>query len=437
MQCPACGYEAGANKSCLHCGHHLLDASGTAEPTPQQEWRDSPPVQQMSPPMPALPHAELPADGVPSASPSHGYVGTPSQPLWGYAPPSQPLAGYPPAPPYAPYAPYPGAPMYAGGYAPPSMPLYPDGSSAPGAPAYGPYAPPSMPLAPENTMPPGTPGYPPYPPYPPYPSYIGSQMPSMPLLYPQNGGQPPLEPPRHKRASWVTAIALTGIALVLLAVGGIGFVVYQEGASTPRSFTTNTAPTNSSPTLSPTTAPAATATPPPSNIVFQDSLQGANQGWASDSNCAPNSDGYHVKGSYICYAPATIPADAVYTVTVKALSGGSDYSYGMAFRRSGQGNYDFFGVDIRGDWTAGKAQGDKYTALADYTVNAAIHTGTNTVNTLQVRVTGSHFVFLVNGTQVGAVDDGTYTQGGFGLAGAPSSEVVFTNLEIDRASGQS
>jgi hypothetical protein len=51
-----------------------------------------------------------------------------------------------------------------------------------------------------------------------------------------------------------------------------------------------------------------------------------------------------------------------------------------------------------------------------------------------VQAQGGHFVFSVNGTQVGTADDTTFTTGDTGLSGNDGIEVVYTNLTISKLS---
>jgi hypothetical protein len=181
-----------------------------------------------------------------------------------------------------------------------------------------------------------------------------------------------------------------------------------------------------------------TAVPPtatPNLVIYQDALDGSTKAdWNNDANCFFGSDGYHVKDGFICYAPSDKVGDGVVTVTVKQISGPNTYAYGLVFRRPSQGNYYDFQIDSNGKWIFDKVISGKTTTIVDFTANSAIHTGLNTANTISVKSQGSHFVFSVNGTQVGTADDTTFTTGDTGLAGNDGAEVVFTNLLISKLS---
>ncbi|HKT38597.1 MAG TPA: hypothetical protein VJR48_09510 [Ktedonobacterales bacterium] len=182
-----------------------------------------------------------------------------------------------------------------------------------------------------------------------------------------------------------------------------------------------------------TSTPAATATP--NLVIYKDALDGSTKSdWADDSNCFFGAGGYHIKASFICYAPSDKVGDGVITVSVTQLSGPVTHAYGLVFRRPSQGNYYEFLVDSNGKWIFDKVVSGTTTHLVDFTANAAIVSGLNKVNTLSVQAQGSHFVFSVNGTQVGTADDTTFTTGDTGLSGNDGIEVVFTNLLISKLS---
>jgi hypothetical protein len=167
------------------------------------------------------------------------------------------------------------------------------------------------------------------------------------------------------------------------------------------------------------------------SIIFQDSLDGSTkEQWTSDSNCSFGTGGYHISAGFICYAPTDPVSDAITTVSVKQISGPLTYAYGLAFRRVSAGNYYEFEVDSNGKWIFDKTVNGATTTIDDFTANAAIKKGLNQVNTLSVTAKGSHFIFSVNGTQVGTADDTTFTSGKTGLAGNDGIEVVFTQLVI-------
>ncbi len=175
---------------------------------------------------------------------------------------------------------------------------------------------------------------------------------------------------------------------------------------------------------------------PGSNVLFSDSLTSDNGNWSTETpHCFYQSNAYHIKNNYICYSPAGDISDAVVTVQVEQVAGSTLYPYGIVFRRVSTGNWYEFDIDSNSKWLFSKSVNGTNTTLVDYTPNAAIKGGLNSSNTLRVEIKGSHFVFFVNGTQVGEADDSTFASGKVGLsANGTSTEVAYTNFEIDKVS---
>jgi hypothetical protein len=186
----------------------------------------------------------------------------------------------------------------------------------------------------------------------------------------------------------------------------------------------------------PSTGSAATPTPagptptPTPTVIYQNTLTTASSDWQSDQNCFFGSDGYHIKGSFLCFAPAGTLGDLDMSVQVKQISGPTTNAYGIALRRPSSGNRYEFDIDSNSKWLFVKCVNDNCTNLSDFTATSAISGGLTAANTLRVRAVGSHFDFFVNGTQVGQTDDTTFTSGDVGLGGTDGSEVVFSNLKI-------
>jgi hypothetical protein len=179
-----------------------------------------------------------------------------------------------------------------------------------------------------------------------------------------------------------------------------------------------------------------TVTPTPTSVLptmLDDPLTSNSNGWTDDpARCFFQSDGYHVGKGFTCYAPTALLADDVATVSAKAVSGGSSYVYGIQFRQLPilKLNCYAFLVDTSGNWAVFKTVNDQDTELAPFTRNAAIKQGTQATNILEVRATGGHFEFFVNGTRVGQVNDSTFTRGFTGLFANSDGEAVFANLVI-------
>lgn len=179
-----------------------------------------------------------------------------------------------------------------------------------------------------------------------------------------------------------------------------------------------------------TSGAVVTATAFPGATVYQSSLEGAAGGWVNDSHCISKSDGYHISGAYLCYAPVTQQGNIDITVTAKQLSGPASLLYGIVFRASGKGNYYLFAIDGNGKWTFAKLHNNTSSYLIQPTASAAIKGALNQSNILEVRAAGSHFAFFVNGIQVGQASDSAYSLGLIGLTSEGGVEIVYANIRI-------
>lgn len=383
--------------NCPQCGLYLANAS--ADPCPRCGWRpasaDFPPGYTPWNTPPGVP----PATGAPGQAAGSGFP--PGGPDWAQTQQrglmadlrgAQGPGGPPPMPPY-------------GSGVPQGMPPY-DQPPQPGAPVYGQYAPPSVPTYGQT-----------YGQYPP-PGYGQAAPPSMGQQPTWGTPFPPPPPPKKGSAGLIVAIVLV---VVLLLGGAGGFLALRANQQ-------NGVSASATPTA---TGPAPTATPS-TNVVFHDTFSDSTSGWANDSHCTYASDGYHVKDGYICYSPAGNFTDAIVSADVKQTSGSVTYPYGISFRITSQSHYEF-DIDSNGKWVVYKCGASDCTHLVDYTANAAIHPNLNVSNSLKVDMRGSHFIFYVNGTQVGDATDATYTSGKVGVDGGSGIEVVFASFQIATA----
>jgi hypothetical protein len=158
-------------------------------------------------------------------------------------------------------------------------------------------------------------------------------------------------------------------------------------------------------------------------------MAGTQSDWANDANCSFKPDGYHIVASYICYAPPNDVSNVTVSVTAKQVAGVTNHFYGLVLRRASVGNYYDFEIDGNGKWEFYVYKNNQGAPLVDLTANAAILTGLSVANTLQVTAIGAHFVFVVNGAQVGQADDSTFSSGYLGLEGEDGADVVYTNFK--------
>jgi hypothetical protein len=327
----------------------------------------------------------------------------------------------------------------------PNNPQYPQNPQNPEQPGYG--QPPQYPTPQQPMYPPSQPGYgqpgnTPQPGYgqpgygqpgaypPPQPGYGQPGYPSQQMGYGQQPGYPPTQPPqppRRSRAGMIAGIVVGVILLCVLACGGGLFALGRLGQGAASSFLTTLAPTE--------TALAAELTPSPSEtILYQDSLTDTPDGWASDTNCAFKTDGYHVHGGSACLGPDSVTAaDADITVTSQAITTGQNTSYGIVLRHTSSGNFYSFEITPDGQWGFVKFVNGKGTMVTQYQSNSAIATGSGASNDLRVVAIGSQFTFYVNSQQVGTANDTTYTQGTAGVGNDDvdgKSEVLFTDFVV-------
>jgi hypothetical protein len=228
-----------------------------------------------------------------------------------------------------------------------------------------------------------------------------------------------MQAPPQKKRNWAGCLVGCLVVVVLLVAATIGGVLVlrnQAGGITIGGATLGGGGS---------TAPGG------GTIIYQDALNGSTKSqWTDDSNCFFGSGGYHINAAFICYAPSDKVGDGVTTVSVQQISGPVTYGYGLVVRRASRGNYYEFLIDANGKWLFDKVVSGKTTDIVKFTANSAIKKGLNQANVISVQAKGSHFVFSVNGTQVGTADDTTFTSGDTGLSGNDGIEVVFTNLTI-------
>jgi len=169
-------------------------------------------------------------------------------------------------------------------------------------------------------------------------------------------------------------------------------------------------------------------------VLFQDALTSDSGHWPSTASCTFQSDGYHILDGHICYADTDNFGNADISVQLQQVSGTGDNAYsGVAVRRVSQGNLYTFGITTGGQWAFVKTVNDEQTALGGSPqASGAIHKGLGSSNTLEVRAHGSHFDLFVNGTQVGAVDDSTFSTGRCGLFADQGIETTFTSFQVSK-----
>lgn len=196
----------------------------------------------------------------------------------------------------------------------------------------------------------------------------------------------------------------------------------------------------SAPAAAPAPAPVPTSTPGvPANYHFHDTLQSNANGWLDlPPSCYFEQGGYYVNDGSACPSPASAIRNGTVSVDVTLLQANlTSADAGIMFRLSDDqstytNTYEFV-IGGDGQWAVKKGMNGTTSDLVALTASAAIKQGLNVKNTLSVQMTGSHFVFFVDGTQIGSVDDPALSQGGFALVALPGTEAVFSNFDVQNA----
>ena len=159
--------------------------------------------------------------------------------------------------------------------------------------------------------------------------------------------------------------------------------------------------------------------------VYQQPLTVAAAGWPNSGACQFTPQGYEISGPSACFYDGQVVSDATISVTMVRVSGGSDLSAGIAFRRADPGAFYTFEIDGNGDWAIYKRG-----KVLQQGVSIAIKTDAGAKNTLQVKMNGSHFTFAINGEQVTQAEDAEFAAGAVGLTGYTGLKVVYTDFII-------
>ena len=215
-------------------------------------------------------------------------------------------------------------------------------------------------------------------------------------------------------------LAALGVVLLIVALGIV--LASHLGGAPAKANTTPTATARLSPTPSPT---------PVEQITYQASLATADRSWPSSSHSFFANGGYELAGAWIAYAPSGQFQDGSVSVQTRQISGAPTQFYGLLLRGQGDNLFYFFGVNSSQQWTFSVVRNGNGSPISGQTTDAHIKAGLNASNTLTVRATGGHFVFYVNGAQVGQADDGSIAAGRLAVinpSGDPS--VVYNNFTV-------
>ena len=215
-----------------------------------------------------------------------------------------------------------------------------------------------------------------------------------------------------------------GAALVVIAL----IVALTLGSHPSGSLSVN----RHAPTATVKTTPTASPTPA-ETVKFQDSLNSASRKWQISSHTFYSNGGYEVAGAWTTYSPASSLGDGTISVSMRQLSGPNNQFYGILFRATNDSvptGY-FFGITQSQQWSFSDLSNGNSAAIVAPTTDAHIKSGLNASNTIAVRAIGSHFVFYINGAQVGQVDSHTFSSGRIGLINTDGGlDVVYNDFTV-------
>lgn len=274
--------------------------------------------------------------------------------------------------------------------------------------------PPQNPYTPYT--PPGQPGaYPPMPSGPAAPSYPPAVYPQ--ALYAPTPSMPPMtSAPQKNRTRLIVGIVAAVVVLLVACTGGTIFAVHSLSRTSAAAHRPSASPTLSA------------------SKVYSNTFASSADDWtAIPQHCFLANDGYHAAGGYYCTVPVAEQDNVDVSVNVRQVSGPTNWSYGIFFRQQDKDNGYAFMITSNGKWVFVRCLNADCTTPVYFTANDVIKPGLDTTNTIEVRATGPHFVFFVNGTQVGSYDDTALAFGKVSLFAAGTAiDCAFTDLVITR-----
>jgi len=281
--------------------------------------------------------------------------------------------------------------------------------------------------------------------------YCGAEVPEGDLYCGECGRKveaaPPLStaPPAAKKKFPVLPVAI-GVGIVLcLCAAIVGVFVIPGLISQPTPTVVVSLPTHTPvPTrVTPTTIPtkAATSTPTPAVLLYEDDFEDPSSGWATSSD-ADGEIAYR-DGQYVFTIFTDIYdfwawgdenfGDFILSVEADQVSGSDLSSYGVLFRFQDEANFYLFEISKIGQYAVHrKADGD-WEALVPWTDSPAINAEAKDI--LRVVCQGSYMNFYINNVHVANVTDSTFLDGRIGFYVTPADgennlEVAFDNLQV-------
>ena len=182
-----------------------------------------------------------------------------------------------------------------------------------------------------------------------------------------------------------------------------------------------------------------------SNILFQDDFSNQSGGWDSvrnqDGMTDYDQDGYRIQvldpnTDYWANPGLAGLGDVSITVDVKKLAGPDDNDFALICRYVDVNNFYAFLASSDGYYGITKVVDSNQELIGQDQLQPtdSIKQGIDVVNTLRADCLGSTLTFTINGTQVGQVQDTTFTNGDVGLmAGTfdqPGTDMLFDNFVV-------
>ena len=255
-------------------------------------------------------------------------------------------------------------------------------------------------------------------------------------------------------------LKIIGLLMVALLVFGTSTIWFAHMRSSSAGNTPKSTSVAGTPDVKATLTAQAVATVN-ANIILSDSLSQNIHNWpvsTSGSMTYAFVDGaYHITNNDPAReAPAMLPGltlsgHFVYTLTMEEIKGDDtsiNNEFGMIIHAGVQNNngkaittfYTFEILNKPGGeyqfWKYDDSQrsgANPWTELWHHAFNSEFHEGQGpkSINTFKIIADGKTFTLIVNGKQVGTVQDGSFSSGGVGmLVNLKGTEVAFSNLKL-------
>ena len=215
-------------------------------------------------------------------------------------------------------------------------------------------------------------------------------------------------------------LGIAGAALALIVV-----LVIVFGVALRPLFASNSAVVvHKTPTVAPSPTPA-------DKVIFQDAMSKPSSRWPQSGRSYFNDGGFEINGAWLVFAPTGALSNGMVSARLRQVGGVNDQFYGLVIRAQNNESYYVFGVSASQQWSFQRVAHGGHTMIVGPTTDTHIKRGPNASNTISVRMTGSHFVFFVNGVQVGQADDSAYASGTVGLVNIVGRlQVIYNDFTV-------